>query len=779
MRKQDTASELYEHLYVELFVLVALVGELADLPQFLVHLLVQQRLDLGLQELDRALVDAFLIGLGARLLPVVPVPPVGQLGPPDLGLEAVVGVVVGQVVAAGTHLVHDVEGHRLVGDGDAAQDALGAVDDLVRGDQHLGAARQPLLDVAHVVDHVPADQASGGDVEGGLHQRLLVEDLGVGAAGRLVLGHAEPLGDVGVGRAEQRHLRRAVAVDGGLHIHVRHQATDDDLGARLAELAEDDAEEALGEGLHGGAGQGARRGGAGQGAGGVDEGDVVVAAEEKLLHHLFGVAQGRDRLDVEGERRGLLPLLLAAEADIGHLQLVLEALDVDGGDVDRLVGAFQHGQVLPAVVGADSGVLGNAQGHEEVDVGQGLGQLGEVLDVLVGSATALTIVGVEGEGGVGAGAVVDLVLVEIHHVLPLPVLVGGAGDDHPLGQRGARFVHHPGGDLDQTALFGGIFNDRTVGVRQLYPLLLVDANARLSQHPQGRVVDRLDLVLGKDLQGGRSVHLIIGLSYLHVLFSCSCAWRRAKAMGCIRHSHGIFFLARRLANIEILTDLAAGRDHHEVALEPTRHLVAVVAEQMGRLDQAPDVLVGAQPFFVAESPVLAVTGDLIRPCPVLPQLFLGPAHQHQPLVMLILLVHDPLGLIGAVLGRVLLVLLERIAAGLEPALGQVVRSRDGLELADVGLVGPQQQGDAVIGAGRQQRMLAGAQALEAVSAQPVPQNDEAGRLDGIDHLLQRDGHLGRHAVEAVVHEADLAGQVQWRQAFQFLLQHLARDDDDG
>ena len=135
------------------------IGQLADAPQLTVHLLVQERLGLGFQDLDHPLVDALLIALAARGLPVGVDLPIDQRRAPVLGLEPLEGMIVAQEVAAGADLVQHVERLGVVIHRDAAQDALGAADDVVRRDQHVRAAAQALLDVADVVDHVAAAPA--------------------------------------------------------------------------------------------------------------------------------------------------------------------------------------------------------------------------------------------------------------------------------------------------------------------------------------------------------------------------------------------------------------------------------------------------------------------------------------------------------------------------------------------------------------------------------------------------------------------------------------------
>jgi len=53
----------------------------------------------------------------------------------------------------------------------------------------------------------------------------------------------------------------------------------------------------------------------------------------------------------------------------------------------------------------------------------------------------------------------------------------------------------------------------------------------------------------------------------------------------------------------------------------------------------------------------------------------------------------------------------------------------------VGFFGAEQDGDAVVGARDEQRVLPGVEAMQAVAAQTVAQNDQAGLLDAVDLFL--------------------------------------------
>ena len=130
---------------------------------------------------------------------------------------------------------------------------------------------------------------------------MFVEHFRIGAARGFVHRHAQPFGNLGVGRAEQRHFGGAVAVHRGAHIHIGHQAADNHRRARFAQLAEDDAQKRFGQRLDGSSGQCGGGGSASQGAGGVDEGDFIIRGEDQLLDNFFGMTQRRYWLDVERE----------------------------------------------------------------------------------------------------------------------------------------------------------------------------------------------------------------------------------------------------------------------------------------------------------------------------------------------------------------------------------------------------------------------------------------------------------------------------------------------
>ena len=164
------------------------------------------------------------------------------------------------------------------------------------------------------------------------------------------------------------------------------------------------------------------------------------------------MAQGRNRFDVEGKGGAFAPLVFAAQSNVGHFKLISHPFQVYGSDVDRFAGFFKHSQVLPTVISTYGGILSDAQGHMKIKVRQRFGNAGQILYVLVGSAATFAGIGVNGEGGIGTGAEVHLVLVEFHLVLAISSV-----DHHFAGNRSQGFIHNPGGNFDQAAVFDGVF----------------------------------------------------------------------------------------------------------------------------------------------------------------------------------------------------------------------------------------------------------------------------------------------------------------------------------
>ncbi len=154
--------------------------------------------------------------------------------------------------------------------------------------------------------------------------------------------------------------------------------------------------------------------------------------------------QGRARLGVDHEEGRPLELVLATHYFARHLVLIVQTLFVHSGDDQRLGHALERSQELMAVVGANGHVRGQPQRHVEVNVGQGIGDLGCVVAIFVAVAPPLIVVRVADEGGIGARAEVDVVLSQGDLLGAVP-----PGDDDPRGRLSHSLLDHGGGNMHQ------------------------------------------------------------------------------------------------------------------------------------------------------------------------------------------------------------------------------------------------------------------------------------------------------------------------------------------
>ena len=122
---------------------------------------------------------------------------------------------------------------------------------------------------------------------------------------------------------------------------------------------------------------------------------------------------------------------------------------------------------------------------------------GKIFDILVSTPPALAGVGVQGKRCIRAPTVVYLVFKKFHPVATI------RPDHHDLARYGGTgFVDHVGGNFYQAAARCGFLDDRTPGMGDIDAFGRVDTHPGFIQHPQGSVIDGLDLIFAQDLQPG-------------------------------------------------------------------------------------------------------------------------------------------------------------------------------------------------------------------------------------------------------------------------------------
>ena len=222
-----------------------------------------------------------------------------------------------------------------------------------------------------------------------LHRGLLVQHLGVGAAGIAPGGQAVPAAQLGDGRLGELELGRGVADLGRSHVQVVQAAAEDKGRARILELVHHQAAQDLGQGHHQPAGHRDRPGAAHQRRGRVHDRQAVLGHQQQLVHRRLGLLQRRAGLGVEQDVLLLDQRLVAAGHGRRHVDGPLATGPVVGHKDDRLGRVLQHQRHLHVVGQRRVDVGGNADGHHKVDVGQRVAQMVAVDDVGLGELAVL------------------------------------------------------------------------------------------------------------------------------------------------------------------------------------------------------------------------------------------------------------------------------------------------------------------------------------------------------------------------------------------------------
>ena len=290
---------------------------------------------------------------------------------------------------------------------------------------------------------------------------------------------------LGERQVEQDLFGAGRGVGRGAHVHDAGVAHVDQRAARHGELQDGEGGQALGVGLHGGAGQGERRGGAGHGQAVDGDGHALLGEQDGRLEAV-GVVLQRAHRAVDDREDGALGPPHAARArgredlhDVGHVGGVGDlALHVLGAAGEHGLQAAQRLQVGLFVAGV-GGVPEHADLVERVGDGHGFAQVAGRR----GAPLAGTVVEAHGAHAVvgGPGA----------RVVEQRVLFGVArGQQHVLGGAGE-------GRLDELA-------------RQAHDLrLFVDRGARVAQQRLGAGQRHAHADLGEQPQRLR-VHVVDG-----------------------------------------------------------------------------------------------------------------------------------------------------------------------------------------------------------------------------------------------------------------------------
>ena len=94
----------------------------------------------------------------------------------------------------------------------------------------------------------------------------------------------------------------------------------------------------------------------------------------------------------------------------------------------------------------------------------------------------------------------------------------------------------------------------------------------------------------------------------------------------------------------------------------------------------------------------------------------------------------------------------------------------------VALIRAEQNGNTVVGAGDEQSVRAGLNAVQAVTAQSVTQNDQAGGLNPVNRLLYSQLEILRYDVQPIIKKGNLVSQVSGQKTLNQILKDLAGDN---
>lgn len=254
------------------------------------------------------------------------------------------------------------------------------------------------------------------------------------------------------------------------------------------QLVHDEAAQDLRQRHHQPAGDGDRRGAAHQRPRRVDDGQRVLRHQEQLVDSRLRLLQRGARLRVQQDVPLLGQRLVAARHRRRHVDGALAARAVVRHKDERLGRVLQHQRHLRVVHprGVDAG--GDADGHQEVDVGQRVDQPVAVDEVLRREGPVLAGERVEQVQAVGAGAEVDARALQAQGGVPVAV-----AHHHAAGRRGERVLHHAGREPDEVA----VRDERAGPPQQVERAPVVEADAGAAQHLQRAEVQPLKLRLGQ------------------------------------------------------------------------------------------------------------------------------------------------------------------------------------------------------------------------------------------------------------------------------------------
>ena len=152
-------------------------------------------------------------------------------------------------------------------------------------------------------------------------------------------------------------------------------------------------------------------------------------------------------------------------------------------------GVFEHQGHLGVICQRLVYVGGDADRHDEMDVGQRVAKVIAVDDVRLEERAVLACFGVEEVETVGTGAEIGFVALQKDSRLAIPV-----AHDDPAGNRGNCFFHQPYGKPDQVA----VSDECTRLLQQAQCLPVLEPNASAAEHFQGSQVNIVELAVGEN-----------------------------------------------------------------------------------------------------------------------------------------------------------------------------------------------------------------------------------------------------------------------------------------
>ena len=405
----------------------------------------------------------------------------------QLGVEGLLVVTHGmgvlQEAARGSHLVDGIQGQGFLIDHHTPSGGAQKTEGLVGHDLQLQRSLQTGIHKPDVVDDVGPVEQGGHEADGTLHAGLVIQNLGIGGAAQAEYRQIVVFAHTG-GHAllVSQHV---VAHHGFQVVGAAVPSRHGDRRTVADQLREHHTQQDTG--VHGGHASGNR--GRCVDAAGVQGdpqlGQPFFGQVDALLQGLLVGHQPGCHVDVAGGKWITPEGIGAPGHGFAHLNGGHTAFEIRRDEHDGLGGVVEHHFHLVAVVDALVHVLGQEQGHDEIDFRQEIHHRGGGHDILEHRCPAFARVVVQHGQAVRTAAVVGVVSPGPDGRFFMPVIQGQAAR-----RRSQRPGHHVFGDANADAV-----GRCAAGHQDLPGLFVVDIHTGALQNLQRSDVDAIAFLM--------------------------------------------------------------------------------------------------------------------------------------------------------------------------------------------------------------------------------------------------------------------------------------------